>query len=361
MRILVSFIFIAFISFHAYAQKKDFKVIAYYAGSAEKLAEYDISKVTHIIHCFSHLKGNRLDPGSPAGIATLEKMVSFKKVYPDLKVLLSLGGWTGCFTCSEVFSDAANRRAFALSVKAALEKYGADGIDLDWEYPAVEGPPGHPYKPEDKANFTALVKRLRKTLGKKYIISFAAGGFDKYFEDAVEWKKVSAQVDFINLMSYDLVNGYSKVTGHHTPLYSTSENPFSVNYGVNEMISRGVPAGKIIIGLAFYGRIWENVPDINNGLYQSGKFKAAQSIVKIDELKKENEYSFYWDDTAKAPYVYNKKLGLFYTYDDKRSVGLKTRYALNKKLGGLMFWQLGEDYPKDGLLEEIDRVVKEGR
>src|SRR5690606_11855565 len=132
---------------------------------------------------------------------TLETMVSVKKEYPDLKVLLSLGGWTGCFTCSEVFSHAANRKAFAQSVKAALEKYGADGIDLDWEYPAVEGPPGHPYKPEDRTNFTALVKQLRKTLGKKYIISFAAGGFDKYFEDAVEWKKVSGQVDFINLMS----------------------------------------------------------------------------------------------------------------------------------------------------------------
>lgn len=223
----------------------------------------------------------------------------------------------------------------------------------------MEGPPGHPYKPEDRENFTALVKQLRETLGKKYVVSFAAGGFDKYFEYAVEWEKVSKLVDFINLMSYDLVNGYSTVTGHHTPLYSTPEQLFSVDYGVKQMIQRGVPASKIIIGLAFYGRVWENVPDINNGLYQNGKFLKSSSIVQIDNLKGKKDYQFYWDDVAKAPYIYNKAEKHFYTFDDKRSVKLKTEYALAQGLGGEMFWELSLDHPRDGLLEVIYQTVGE--
>lgn len=358
MRYTILLLFLAALCSSAFSQKNDFKIIAYFSGSAANVDKYDANQFTHIIHCFSHLKGNQLDIGNANSVATLKKLVNLKKKNPDLKVLLSLGGWGGCYTCSDVFSTGENRKAFALSVKKELEKYGADGIDLDWEYPAVEGPPGHPYKPEDRENFTDLIRLLRETLGTKYIVSFAAGGFEKFFEDAVEWEKVAPMLDFINLMSYDLVNGYSTVTGHHTPLYSTSENPFSVDYGLKQMMSRGVPAEKIIVGLAFYGRVWENVPDQNNGLYQSGKFKNSPSIIQIDKLKTNPDYSFFWDDTAMAPYAYSAKQGLYYTWDDKRSVGLKTRYALDNNLGGVMFWQLGLDYPKDGLLDEINKTAK---
>lgn len=359
MRLLSLLAIALTICISASSQKNDFKVIAYYSGPAEKVESFDVSGLTHIIHCFSHLKENKLDVGGDRSIATLKKLVELKKTYPKLKVLLSLGGWTGCYTCSDVFSEAGNRLAFAESVKEALIQYRADGIDLDWEYPAVEGPPGHPYKPEDRENFTALVQQLRTTLGDQYVISFAAGGFDKYFEQAVEWDKVSKIVDFINLMSYDLVNGYSTVTGHHTPLHSTPEQLFSIDYGVKQMIERGVPASKIIIGLAFYGRVWKNVPNKNNGLYQDGKFFKSSSIVDIDKLRDSSDYQFFWDDVAKAPYIYNNKEKLFYTYDDKRSVKLKTEYAIQNKLGGEMFWELTLDHPKNGLLDEIYQTVKE--
>jgi chitinase len=78
-----------------------------------------------------------------------------------------LGGWSGCAPCSDVFSTAAGRTAFAASVKELLLYFKADGIDLDWEYPAIEGYPGHTYRKEDKENFTSLVQALRATLGKK--------------------------------------------------------------------------------------------------------------------------------------------------------------------------------------------------
>lgn len=360
MRLLIFLLFVLLVP-TVHSQTKDFKVIAYYSGNAQQIDNYQLDKITHIIYCFSHLKGNQLDVGGAQSIATIKKLVSLKKQHPQLKVLLSLGGWGGCKSCSEVFSKADDRLAFAKSVKDVLVKYCADGIDLDWEYPAVEGPPGHPFKAEDRENFTDLLARLRQELGNKYILSFAAGGFEDYMANAIEWKKAADLVDFINLMSYDLVNGYSKVTGHHTPLYSTPEQLLSVDYGVKEMMRQGVPANKIVIGLAFYGRVWENVANNNSGIYQAGNFKKSESIVKIDNLLNNSDYEVFWDDKAKAPYIYNSSEKLFITYDNKKSVGLKTAYALEHGLGGVMFWQLGLDYSKNGLLQEIDSTVNKWR
>lgn len=337
-----------------YGQDTSIRVIAYYSGPGEKLDQYAVEKLTHIIYSFSHLKGNKLDIGNEKSIATVRKMVELKKRNPALKVILSLGGWGGCKTCSDIFSEEKNRNGFAISVKDLLVKYQADGIDLDWEYPAVEGFPGHPYKPEDRSHFTQLVKQLRETLGENYEISFAAGGFEKFMEDAIEWKEVAPLINYVNLMSYDLVHGFSERTGHHTPLYSTTDQLLSAGWGVRQLVERGVPKEKIIIGAAFYGRFWENVPNVNNGLYQPGKFLKSESFSNIEKmLDTDKTFQFFWDDTAKAPYLYNSGKKLFVTYDNRTSIGFKTRYAMDKKIGGIMFWELSLDEPKDGLLDVI--------
>ena len=113
------------------AQDTTIRVIAYYSGDSEKLDQYPVEKLTHIIYSFSHLKDNKLDIGSEKSIATVKKMVGLKSRNSGLKVIVSLGGWGGCKTCSEVFSSETNRKDFAGSVKSLLVKYGADGIDLD--------------------------------------------------------------------------------------------------------------------------------------------------------------------------------------------------------------------------------------
>ena len=355
--LLLLFLIISYVSF---SQNDPIKVIAYYAGGSGRVPNYPVENLTHIIYSFSHLKGNQLHIGNADAIATVNKLVSLKKRNSSLKVLLSLGGWGGCETCSAVFSSEEDRAAFAESVRSLLVKYNADGIDLDWEYPAIEGFIGHAYKPADKENFTELVKALREKLGNRYEISFAAGGFQSYMDSSIAWNEVMPLVNYVNLMSYDLVNGYSAITGHHTPLYSTPQQMLSVDWGVNALIDRGVPKEKIVIGAAFYGRIWENVPAIDSGLYQPGKFKKSESIKSIDALlSKGDQYKAYWDDVAKAPFIYNAKEKLFITYDNKRSVGLKTSYAIEKGLGGIMFWQLGHDYYKNGLLDAI--VAEKGK
>ncbi|WP_142603085.1 glycoside hydrolase family 18 protein [Solitalea koreensis] len=337
--------------------KKDIAVIAYCAGNSTKADSLPAEKLTHIIFSFCHLKGNKLSVKNAKDSTTIEQLVALKGRNPHLKILLSLGGWGGCETCSDVFSTKEGRAEFAESVKELSEYFHTDGIDLDWEYPTIEGFPGHAYKPEDKANFTELVTKLRKTLGKKKEISFAAGGFDKYLREAVDWKQVMKQVDRVNIMTYDFVNGYSTITGHHTGLYSTPQQNESVDNAVQYLLKLGIPANKLAIGAAFYSRIWENVPDTNNGLYQPGRFKNSINFKNYDALLSEkNGFNHYWDDIAKAPYLYNAEQKLFVTYDDKRSIKLKTQYVINKHLNGIMFWELSEDTLTDGLLDVIDSV-----
>lgn len=336
------------------APRPGMAIIAYYAGDATSFRQYPTQGLTHIIYSFLHLKGATLAFDNPKSQATVAALVALKAQHPRLKVLLSLGGWTGCETCSQVFSTEQGRAEFVASVKQMLAASHTDGIDLDWEYPAIPGPPGHRYTPEDRHNFTLLIQGLRTALGPGYEISFAAGGFREYLRNSVEWAAVMPLVDRVNLMSYDLVHGYSTTTGHHTPLYSTPQQRASVDDGVRYLDSVGVAPGKVVIGAAFYARIFGGVQPTNQGLYQAGKFKKAFDYKYFaDSLSPARGYTTYWDNVAQAPYAYNPRRQEFASFDNEKSIQLKTKYARDKHLGGIMFWELTGDQPRRGLLEAL--------
>lgn len=335
------------------SNEKQIEVIAYYPGGKDLINQYDLNGVTQLIYSFLHLKGNKLAVDNKEDSLTVVHLSNLKSKYPKLKVLVALGGWGGCKTCSDVFSSDEGREEFAISTARILKDYNLDGIDLDWEYPVIPGVPGHKYQDEDKDNFTDLIVRLDNHLDSKHIISFAAGGFDLFLEKSIDWNKVMPLVDHVNIMSYDL---YSQTTtGHHTPLYSINKDSYSADSAVRYLTQIGVPRNKIVIGAAFYGRIWENVIDTNNGLSQDAKFRSAISFDNLNSLDK--GFEFYWDENAMAPYGFNKTKNEFLSFDNTRSVSLKTKYAIDQDLKGIMFWQLGHDLLKDGLLDAIKNEV----
>lgn len=348
-------IVLAALSNTAFAKpNKNITVIAYYAGDANHIDAYPVEELTHIIYSFTHLKGNEISVANKNDSATIKHLVSLKKRNPKLKIILSMGGWGGCEPCSEVFSTDKGRKEFAASVLHTSQYFGTDGLDLDWEYPAISGFPGHRFVPEDKQNFTALLQALRDALGKKYEVSFAAGGFTTFLQESIEWDKIAPLVDKVNLMTYDLVHGFSKVTGHHTPLYSTPEQVESVDHAVKYLDSIHFPVNKLVVGAAFYARIFDVDVDANKGLYQPGKFDHGVDYNHFNKDSLQNlGFTFYWDDVAQAPYGYNQKLKQVITFDDKRSLALKTKYAIDHGLNGIMFWELGNDVTKNGLLQAI--------
>jgi chitinase len=339
-------------------QAQPFEVIAYYSGDGKDIEQYSIDKLTQIIFSFLQLKNDTLHFHNDEKKAALQRVVALKNKFPKLKVLISLGGWGGCATCSEVFSNPASRTNFASSVSRIMKEYQVDGIDLDWEYPSIKGYPDHAFKKEDKDNFTQLIADIRQAIGPKGELSFAAGGFTEYLEQSIDWKAVMPLVNRVNLMTYDLVHGFSTQTGHHTPLYSTAQQRESIENCVQWLVRNKVPPAKLVIGAAFYARIWEQVDQLNWGLYKSGKFKQSLDYRHFDQMEPDSGWAHQWDNVAMAPYAYHKTRHYFATYDNGMSLYEKVKYAHENRLGGIMFWELLCDIPKAGLLNQLAEAVE---
>ena len=109
------------------------EIIAYYPGGKDLIDQYDLKGITQLIYSFLHLKGNKLAVDNEEDSLTIVHLVNLKNKYPKLKILVALGGWGGCKTCSDVFSTVDGREEFASSTAKILEDYNLDGIDLDWE------------------------------------------------------------------------------------------------------------------------------------------------------------------------------------------------------------------------------------
>lgn len=354
----LSFTVLLFVSPFAQAQKTNKPLtIAYYTGDANNIHNFRVDQLTHIIYSFLHLRGDSLAFGSENQKTILRGLTDLKSKHPNLRVLIALGGWGGCGPCSDIFSTDKGRKNFAASVKNILTEFNADGIDIDWEYPAIEGFPGHKFMTEDKNNFTELMRTLRKTLGKKKDITFAAGGFTKFLEESVDWKAVMPYTSWVNLMTYDLVSGFSKLTGHHTALYSNPDQKESTDNCVQNLIAKGIERKKLVIGAAFYARVWREVDSVNNGKYRSGVFDAFVAYRDIEKrYNAENGYASYLDEQSKAPFRYSPSAKRYATFDDKTSIKTKAQYIIDQKLGGIMFWELSLDEPTNGLLQTISET-----
>lgn len=336
-----------------------YRIIAYTTSNDSLVSRYPVEKLTHIIFSFLRIKGDTLAFANDNQRRSLQGIVALKKKYPQLRVMVSIGGWGGCYGCSSLFSSDEHRNMFARTTVELFRQYDIDGLDLDWEYPAIEGYPGHPYKTEDRDNFTALLRELRKEMGEQYLLSFAAGGFVRYLENSIDWKNIMPLVDMVNIMSYDLVGGYSRVTGHHTPLYSGIDTAQSADKAVQWLIKNGVAANKLIVGSAFYARVWKDVPTINEGLYQPGIFMRGVAYKQFHEYFSDSSgFVYHWDKKARAPWQYDPAKKFFATFDDERSIWEKSTYIKKNRLGGIMFWELAHDKEKGGLIDLIYQKLK---
>ncbi|RYD74429.1 MAG: glycoside hydrolase family 18 protein [Sphingobacteriales bacterium] len=345
------------------------KVVIGYVGGYKGLADLsriDAKKLTHINYAFVNIKENRAFL-QREGTDTLnfQNLVKLKQVNPELKILISIGGWSW----SENFSDAAlsdtSRKAFAQSAVKIIERYKLDGVDIDWEYPGIPGEEGNVYRPEDKENFTLMLKELRVALdvlqkerNEKKLLTIAAGGF-KNFIDHTEMDKVQQYLDYVNLMTYDFYNG--AIAGHHTNLYPSAKFPsaHSADNTFKEFVAAGVPENKLVMGIAFYSRAFTLKSNSTNGLGDSvlaGSYGKGYTFLK-DSLINKNGFNAFVDKAAKAPYIFNSGTKEFMTYDDEESVKEKCKYVLKNNMAGVMFWEYSSDV-NGYLLNQINKTLK---
>ncbi len=296
-------------------------------------------KLTHLNLAFAPMKDGKTH--MELGKRQLLEIARLRKANPSLAILVSTGGG-GDRGHGEATATAEGMEKLTNSTMELVELYGLDGIDCDWEFPGDTG------ILEEKYQHTALFREYRRKLDmlaqknqKKYWLTTAAGA-GQWYLDRTEIHESHRYLDFINLMTYDSNTG-SSIAGHHTHLY---ESKFpgcpriqSADYNIRLMMEAGVPAEKILIGVAFFSHRWDQVPNMNHGVYQQTPFENmfGPSYTEIAlKYERQMDYIKYWDEDAKAPYLYNGTT--FISYDDPRSVELKCRYAMDHHMGGAFYW-----------------------
>ncbi|WP_368562999.1 glycoside hydrolase family 18 protein [Pseudoxanthomonas sp. UTMC 1351] len=292
---------------------------------------------------------------------SLAGLVALREANPDLKVLLSIGGW-GAGNFSEAALTEAARARFADTAVELVRKHDLDGLDIDWEYPAHPGP-GISHRPEDKQNFTRMLIAIREKLdalsttnsGRRYLLTIAAA--DGEAAKGLEIAKIARILDWINLMTYDFYGSLTPTTGHHASLYrSSTAAPDSRNTqkAVDEFIKAGAPPRKINIGLAFYGRTFGDVAVEQHGLHQrfgsDGGFISWQEIAR-DHLGKPGVVR-YWDEQAQSAWLWNEEQRRLISYDDPQALQAKARFVRQRGLGGVMYWEQRQD-PDEQLLDVV--------
>jgi chitinase len=281
-----------------------------------------------------------------------------------VQVVLSLGGWEDSNNFPEVAASESKRAQFAHSCVENIRTYDFDGIDVDWESPCLAI---HKGTPDDKQNFTTLMKVTRDSLdaygkrtGKHYLLTAAFPATKYGIEQSFEMDQVAGIFDFINVMTYDYNGSWDSLSGHNSPLYAPKSDDPERNIDSTFKLyteTYKMPASKVNLGVPFYGQTYKEC----TALYgphkgQDTDHYSEQGCFYYDIVRDMNNFTRYWDDKAKVPYLVSKEWNLFISYDDEESIGYKAQYVLDHEARGLIIWEITGDYLPDGTTPLLDVI-----
>lgn len=268
----------------------------------------------------------------------LRKMSELKKLNPELKVILGIGGLKR-EGFSEMASDKNKRKRFVKQCKDIISEYNLDGIDLDWEFPGTDKG-GHTASENDAHNYGLLVADLRKKLGKKKWISFYSHNSAEF----IDFEKMLPHVDFVNVSGYNL---YIPKEGipllHQSALYPSRKfGKWCIEKSIEKHLSKGIPPQKILLGIPFYGRGKSPYPNY----LDSNQFE-----------KYSNSTVWCWDEEAGVPYGCNSEGEAILTFDNEKSIELKSNYIRENGLAGVFVWNYDSDYNDKRLSKILNKAM----
>ncbi|MFF5974196.1 glycoside hydrolase family 18 protein [Streptomyces sp. NPDC012769] len=309
-----------------------------------------------------------------------------KAKHPGLKVMISLGGWSWSTHFSDAARTPASREALVAScidlyIKGNLPVDGTrggagtaaglfDGIDLDWEWPGSAGDADTVFRPEDKQNFTALVREFRTQLDaharsqkqrKRYELTAFVPTAPAKIDAGFEVRKIMRDLDFVNLQGYDFHGSWESTTAQQSALFAP-RGDFSVDQTVNDWLRRGAPARKLVVGMPFYGQGWTGVTGGGDGLGQPATGPAPatwangyEDYKALKKLADSGTYTLHRDWRNGHAWLFDGTT--LWTYDDPWVLRAKSAYVRAKGLGGAMFWSLDGDTPDGELITAVDGVL----
>lgn len=306
--------------------------------------------LTHIHYAFADIdEEGRVTLADPeADLANLAGLRALREEHPGLKLLLSVGGWERSGGFSSAAADEDGREAFAQSAAGLIASQDLDGLDLDWEFPVSGGKEGTAHRPDDRENLTLLAQTVRMALdrlgertGREYLLS-AAVPPGREPMGSFQPAALADTLDYLFLMGYDLCGPWDSAAGFNAPLDAAGEDPRhtgSVREGVELWIGAGVPRSKLVLGMPLYGYRYQLAPGFSG---PGSPFTAAASV-SFDQIAArylpDGQRLFH--PAAQAPYLMGE--GWFLSYDDSSSIAAKARFARERGLAGIGFWELSQD------------------
>ncbi len=315
-------------------------------------------QVTHVLYAFLRLCGPGALPADAQGCAGKADFdiaanplharfhaafEQLKRRQPGVQVLASMGGWGGSDPFFHLAATPEGRAAFVKSSQAWLRAHPAiDGLDMDWEHPGSNG--NCLGSPADGPHFVALLADLRAGLdalgtetGRRYALT-AAINTTKVQMARMPMGPAARSLDLVFLMSYDYHGGWSPTAAHHTPLRDSAAGDDSLQSAVRNLVAAGVPARKLVAGVAMYARGFEGVkPD---GSF-SKPWPGADGAIAYRDLATLLGLKPRFDPKTQAWALVGGDR--FVGYDDPRAVRAKVRFARQAGLAGVFAWELAQD------------------
>lgn len=318
-------------------------VMGYYPSWAKaELAPAEIAfrNLTHIAHAFAW-------PDAAGALVVpegfLDPALNAAARAAGVKMMLALGGGGHSQGFPALAASAAGRARFISEVVGFCEAHGYDGVDLDWEFVSNEA---------ERAGFTALVEALAfalKSRSPALLLTMAAPARN-FHGRWIDFERLADDFDFIGFMTYDYHGAWSAHSGHNAPLRpSAADACGSLDETFLYALGRGVPAGKVLLGLPFFGRSFDC-----GGLglpFTSSQGWDHKDVAGLPAA----EWTRVWDNEAQVPWKRRADGRMMISYDDPGSISLKCQYVKDKGAAGVIIWALGADH-RAGRSELLDVV-----
>ncbi|KAI5295735.1 hypothetical protein KEM52_000392 [Ascosphaera acerosa] len=292
----------------------------------------------------------------------------------DTEFWLTVGNWGDSSGFEQASLTPESRSGYADNLAKLVNEQGFDGADIDWEYP---GGHGADYKihndpserQQEVRNYPLFLKALQESLSKtskKLSIAVPGKKEDMLAYTAETARDIFGAVDYVNIMSYDLTNRRSQVTGHLSSVQGSLESV--MNY-----LDLGLDPGKAVLGFPFYAEYYTMQPGCaeSSGLgcpivpaedaqgmdaktsgvltFQRENFASppahlGASPTAIESFRAATANGIRVDHEHGAAYAVDTQNNLFWTWDSPAFYDRKFTDIVNlHKLGGVMAWSLGED------------------